>query len=200
MTILKARSMFAILAIVSMVLTVNPPSAMAHRLSVFAILEGDTVNGEAYFNDGTPAKGCPVFLKVNKDQTLVKGKTNEEGLFSLKVPSPMPNRFEVIVEGGAGHRGTTTIETSRKGNETVKDANAKTYKTEGISLQGVSEETIETAVRKVVREEIKPVIDELLKLNLELSKPGITEILGGIGYIVGLTGLALWIRGKKRHE
>lgn len=112
----------------------------------------------------------------------------------------MPNRLEVIVEGGAGHRGTTIIETSRKENETVKDANAKTYKTEGISLQGVSEEAIETAVRKVVREEIKPVIDELLKLNLELSKPGITEILGGIGYIVGLTCLALWIRGKKRHE
>jgi nickel transport protein len=58
---------------------------------------------------------------------------------------------------------------------------------------------LQALVQDAVRREVAPLKEELLHLNQRLSRPGLTEILGGLGYIVGLTGVALWAGGRRKH-
>jgi nickel transport protein len=60
---------------------------------------------------------------------------------------------------------------------------------------------LEQTLRRIVREETEPLKRLLSETNKQLSKPGLVEVIGGIGYIVGLVGIALWAgnRKMKRH-
>jgi nickel transport protein len=67
-------------------------------------------------------------------------------------------------------------------------------------MSGMTIEEIERAIRKVAKEELEPLKKEILRLNRQLAKPGITEIAGGIGYIAGLIGVALWALNRKERK
>ncbi len=41
---------------------------------------------------------------------------------------------------------------------------------------------------------------ELVALKQQLSEPGINEILGGIGYILGLFGVAFYVSARRREK
>ena len=59
--------------------------ASAHKLNVFAYMENNTLVGEAYFNDGAPARHSAIHVKNAKNNSLiVEGTTDEKqelGLF-----------------------------------------------------------------------------------------------------------------------
>jgi len=41
---------------------------------------------------------------------------------------------------------------------------------------------------------------ELAALRQDISKPGITEVVAGIGYIFGLAGVGLYVQSRKRRD
>jgi nickel transport protein len=57
---------------------------------------------------------------------------------------------------------------------------------------------LDQALRRIVREETEPLKRLLSRMNEQLSKPGPAEVIGGIGYIVGLVGIGLWAGNRKR--
>ena len=59
-------------------------------------------------------------------------------------------------------------------------------------------EAIRKVVEEVVEQKIQPV-KELLRAS-RLSGPSPTEIIGGIGYIVGIAGIIMYFRGRSRKE
>jgi len=174
------------------------PAALAHRLNVFALLEGNYVNGEAYFNDGSPAKSSKVLIKNREGDVLAEGKTDENGRFNLKLPQLPVEAVTVVVEGGVGHRGETTLEPPMGSKKfTATQVESKAF--EKSPVQSIPSEAIEEIIKNAVKEEMESIRSELIKMNMELSKPKVTEILGGIGYIVGLFGAALWVKGKNKN-
>ena len=48
-----------------------------------------------------------------------------------------------------------------------------------------------------LEEKLKPVIRELAKLR-EDKKPGVTEIIGGIGYILGIMGIVAYMKSRRK--
>lgn len=82
--------------------------ALAHRLNVFVLPEDGRVTGEAYFNDGAPAANCPVRLTDSDGAVLEEGRTDVKGAFTLALPET-DSPLTVVVEGGVGHRGETTL-------------------------------------------------------------------------------------------
>ena len=54
-----------------------------------------------------------------------------------------------------------------------------------------------TAVEAAVARQIRPLREELLATRDALR---LQDILGGLGYIFGLTGLALWWRSRRTRE
>ena len=54
-----------------------------------------------------------------------------------------------------------------------------------------------TAAMAALEMKLAALQEELLQLRRELASPRTPEILGGVGYIVGITGAALWALSKK---
>lgn len=173
--------------------------ALAHRLNVFVLPEGDRVTGEAYFNDGAPVQNSPIQLLDADDKVLHEGLTDGDGAFSLPVPEGVTD-LTVVVEGGMGHRGETHVTLSpRKESAPVATIPRPTSTVTGPTAAPVlSADDIEALVRKVVSREVAPLKEEILRLNQKLSRPGMTEIFGGLGYIVGLVGVTLWAGSRKK--
>ncbi|MEE4243283.1 MAG: hypothetical protein V2I36_17605 [Desulfopila sp.] len=53
---------------------------------------------------------------------------------------------------------------------------------------------------KKTQRELGRIKREIALLNQQLDKPGISEMLGGIGYIFGLFGLAAYVASRKKKD
>jgi nickel transport protein len=65
------------------------------------------------------------------------------------------------------------------------------------ALSGPEAKQIEAAVEKALDKKLKP----LFKMVAELRQTGptLTDVLGGIGYIIGLVGLAAYVRYRRKE-
>jgi len=63
--------------------------ALAHRVNVFAWVEGDMVFVECKYPDGTKVHEGVIRVLDSAGKELLSGKTNDKGEFSFKVPSRM---------------------------------------------------------------------------------------------------------------
>ncbi len=61
----------------------------------------------------------------------------------------------------------------------------------------VSSKEIERVVAKVLDRKLQPIKNILLKMQQEASRPGMTEIIGGIGYILGIMGIVLYFKSRQ---
>lgn len=187
--------------------TLCSTSALAHKVRVFAWQEGDTVFTEAKFSGGNPAKNVDVFIEDNSThQRLLSGKTDEKGNFSFTIPTPSPQSLQVIVDGGDGHRNswTHTLETENENLTVEKTAappatltkkNLQPTQPQGY-ISNLDMEKITALLETVIDKKLGPI-----KKTLAESKdkgPSLQDILGGIGYIFGLAGIAAYYKSKKQ--
>ena len=57
-----------------------------------------------------------------------------------------------------------------------------------------------TAQNKKISEEFRKIKREIAALREELSKPGLNEIFGGIGYILGFLGIIFYFQARKQSR
>jgi hypothetical protein len=53
---------------------------------------------------------------------------------------------------------------------------------------------------KAMQQDLHRLHREIALLTRDQGKPGLAEILGGIGYIIGLFGLATWFHSRNRND
>ncbi|SDX75668.1 nickel transport protein [Acetomicrobium thermoterrenum DSM 13490] len=200
MRVNRAPLFFAV--ILALFVIVYPATiAMAHKLNVFAYSEDSSILGEAYFNDGAPARNCEVLVKAEGDGSVVgRGWTDEDGKFSVDIDPSNRKIVTVVVDGGMGHLGRVNINLSSFDNSTdMSDSNS----TDKVPMEEeqienlvvtLDEKEIAFIVKSALRSEIEPLHAEIIQLRKELSKPGFNQIMGGVGYIFGLIGIALWFK------
>ncbi len=171
------RRVFVILIILAALL---PRGASAHGVGVFARVEGGTVHAEGRFG-GAPCRNCRVTVTDNETgETLARGLTDEEGMFSF--PLPQAAGLAIAIDAGTGHAGRFVLETP------------------GAASSGHMAETGDEVplTPAMLEEKLAPLRRELRRLRAAAERPGLTEVLGGIGYIVGLLGLAAYMRHRKK--
>lgn len=180
--------------------------ALAHRVNVFAYVEEDTVFTESYFNDGRKCVDSKIEVFDCDGNRLLEGKTNKAGEFSFKVP--MKTDLRIILTASMGHRAEYIVPASELPKSELQQIQ------QGILGAGIKKqkETIPAEVTQVDLEQIRSVIEDtldkklgpLMKLIAKSQEPkvSVTEVIGGIGYIFGLMGVAIYFknRGKKRRE
>jgi nickel transport protein len=83
-------------------LLVAPGLVLAHKVNVFAYVEGETVHTESYFPDGRPVAGGTIEVMDRHDTILLAGKTDDKGLFSF--PLPKKEDLTIVINAGMGHR------------------------------------------------------------------------------------------------
>ncbi|BCR06246.1 hypothetical protein DESUT3_33150 [Desulfuromonas versatilis] len=88
------------LALLSLLLVAG--TALAHKVNLFAYVEGGTVYTESYFPDGSRVGGGKVQVYDGQDSMLLEGTTDQEGLFSF--PVPKIDDLTIVIEAGMGHK------------------------------------------------------------------------------------------------
>jgi nickel transport protein len=197
-----------ILMILLLLITIGSFSAFdvhAHRVNIFAWVDGDTVHTQSKFGGGKMVNNGQISVFDPEGNLLVKGNTDENGEFSFDVPKKTSLRIEL--KAGMGHQSewivtAEEIEALQENNFVVSDPpedsnNVLEKRPELISETGLTKEDIEQAVEQAVEKKLKPVMQMLS--DLKDPGPKITDILGGIGYIIGLVGIGAYFKNSKKN-
>jgi len=190
--------------------------AFAHKVTIFAWVEGDTIYTQSKFSKGRKAKGALVTVFDTEGNRLLEGTTDEKGECSFKIPKKKTG-LKVVLKASMGHRAEWKIPV-----EEIAAAQASQNKTpEAGVISDITSPSNRTGSKAgaeqpisgstgLQREEIKRLIDESLdqKLSPIISMladsqdqdPGISEIMGGIGYIFGLVGVALYFANRRKTK
>ncbi|SDB40491.1 nickel transport protein [Desulfonatronum thiosulfatophilum] len=182
--------------------TANP--AMGHKLLLIAWVQGDQLMAEAAFGTGQFAAEMQIIVDdAVSGETLLTGTTDEQGYFETILPQEILRRgapLLVTASDGAGHVARQTIPaedlrpfiSEELTEKTVPAGDAKQHQP-GIS--GLDEALLQRLVQDAVRQEIAPLRRDILALSQ--TGPGIPEIIGGIGWIIGLASLGAWLLRRK---
>jgi nickel transport protein len=198
-----------------LVITFMAAPAYAHKVNMFAFVEGDRVVVQGYFSDGHKALNSRVQVFAPGGEKLVEGTTDKDGTFSFKVPQISDLR--ITLYAGMGHRTEYTLPQAelagvRLGGAAAgptKDAAAAPVADEaaapadtdaGAEASGgasVAPSELEGMVRKAVSESMLPVVRELSELKEARS---FSDIVGGIGFIVGIIGIFFYVKARKEFS
>ncbi|GBE06466.1 hypothetical protein BMS3Abin10_02116 [bacterium BMS3Abin10] len=186
-----------------------PTIAYAHKVSIYAYAEDGMVFSEGYFADGTRSRNSLIeVIDTKTGKKLLEGKTDNDGKFSFKIPKA--TSLKLILHASMGHQNDYTLDEEEVreaiGVSKAEDREQITESSPRLSeptsplpaTSEVSSSEIEAIVGKAIDSKLQPVIRILLKLQENSEKPGITEILGGIGYIMGLMGIVMYFKSRRR--
>ncbi len=204
------RKYFIKLSCLMLFLILSSGNALAHKVTVFAWVEGDTVLGETKFSGGKKAQNAEIIVWDLNGKELLRTKTNEKGEFSFPISEKTAMRIELIA--GMGHKAEWTIPLEDLG-ETIAATSARdegipapepaATPDSGQALQAagsMDQAQLESIVEKAVTRALNKKITPLTKMvaDLEQKGPSMNEILGGIGYIFGLMGVAMYFSSRKK--
>ena len=158
-------------------------SSFAHKLNVFAFVEGDMVNVEGYFSDGIPARNAKVTVTDKEGNLLYEGRANEKGQHQFK--SPGKQDLTIKINAGMGHVATYQL----GANETGKPMKS--------TASTASTSSSASDVQAAVAEAIKPLAREIDELK---QKTHTSDLVGGIGYILGIFGLYAFLKFRKESQ
>ena len=181
-------------------------SASAHKVMIFAWVEGDTVYTESKFSGGKRVNKGDVMVYDLKGNRLLKGKTNEQGGFSFKIPEK--TAIKIVLLAGMGHRAEWTVpleeiqgiasETSEITTNQSTIAKEPDKQTQSVSVTNLSPDDIQLAFEKALDKKLKPVMKKFAESREH--DPTIKDILGGIGYILGLVGVASYFHYRRKTK
>jgi len=204
------KVIFICLSIFSMM----PCTASAHRVNVFAWVDGDTIHVESKFSGGKKVNSGKVVVTGPQGVELLSGLTNDQGEYSFKVPKQSDLR--IILNAGQGHRGEWTVKASElqgvaaetgteaSAEKTVADKLKKAVPAESVNMEtagsdaGIKPQDLETVVESVLDRKLKPITTMLA--DLQQKGPGVRDIFAGIGYILGLVGIATYVHNRKKKD
>ncbi len=81
--------------------------SFAHRVNVFAWVEGEIIHTECYFQDGTAVHGGRLEVLDSNGEVVHSGVTDDEGVYSFRVPKV--DDLTIVLEASMGHRATFEI-------------------------------------------------------------------------------------------
>lgn len=174
--------------------------ARGHKVYLFAWVEGNTVYTESYFGGKKKAIGGLIKVFDSTGKKLLEGKTNEKGEFSFTIPEKTD--LKIVLEASMGHKAEFVLKADEIGGagkeETLtppqKEPHASTEQVKALDL-----DQIRAVVEEALDSRLKPIMKTLIKLQKEKG-PGVTEVLGGIGYILGLMGLVAYFKTRKKDH
>lgn len=183
-------------------------NALAHKVNVFAYAEDGMVHTESYFSDGRKVMDSTVeVFDAKNNKLLLTGKTDKNGEFSFNIPQATGLR--IVLTASMGHKNEYFLS-----EDEVRDAigiaklpeksppeRVETEKMEELpeTVTKVYGERLEALMEQVVEKKTAPIMKKLLKIEKQMQKPSLQDIIGGLGYIVGLMGIGIYFRYKRKH-
>ncbi len=144
-------------------------AAFTHSVSILAHWDGGEVHTDSYYADGKPIEEAHVAAQDMEGRVVFEGVTDRTGAFDF--PDPRLGDLRIVMTAPSGHRSETVL---RGGSD--EDPGGDPGK----------------VAEKVLERRLRSIQDSLQALQRKLDRPRLSEILGGIGWIIGLAGAYLW--------
>jgi nickel transport protein len=177
----------------------------AHKITVFAWAEGNTVYGQSKFGGGRKPKDATVIVTDQQGRELFKTQTDANGEFSFPIPQKTDLRIQLIA--GMGHQGEWLIAAEELGAPAAGSARTPPAATvESPAMPEHSDSHPITVDMQALQELIEAALDQklrpVLKKLTEAQARQVTlqDIIGGIGYILGLMGIAMYFKSRRRDR
>ncbi|MFA6009032.1 MAG: hypothetical protein WC799_03540 [Desulfobacteraceae bacterium] len=198
---------FTALAVIIGVMVFVPGKSLAHKVMVFGYVEDGKVKTISKFSGGKKVKGGKITVFDVDGARLLEGVTDDNGEFSFDIPSKKGIKIEL--EAAMGHKNVSEIPADQlgvpdaapsvgeKADETAGSSSSEVSTTEEIPAASDGQDTdLEARIEKVLDRKVMPLLQMMAEKE---DKPGFTDIVGGIGYIVGLMGLFLYMKSRKEN-
>ena len=171
-------------------------AAWPHALHMFLSADDTIISGDVYYSDGKPAVGATITITTPAGETN-EVTTGEDGLFSYTASAPGPHT--VVADSHDGHRVEQTVEVGEAQALAGVEATHDPPHGEGAAIAGAvaqpaSAIDVDPAIRAAVREEIRPLREDLNRFQ---NSARVRDIIAGIGYIVGVFGLFAWLKSRR---
>jgi nickel transport protein len=179
-------------ALVTLILSATP--AFAHKVILSLYPSGDVIEGELGFSNGDMAADQLVEVFDADGNKIGEATTDEDGYFTFAPVGPMDHIFRADL--GAGHVADVTMAaedlpaSAASGNSASADAGG-----EEPAGAAVAAAVDEEALAAMIRDEIRPLRREIASYK---EKNNLQTILGGIGYIVGLFGIGMYVAARRK--
>jgi nickel transport protein len=175
-------------------------------MHVLADVEGNTIRGEAYFSGRGKAKGVTIEVLAPGGRELGRTRTDDDGTFSFHAKYRCDHTIVAVT--GDGHRATCTLKADElpsdllplvgsTGPQGGTAAAAPAAQHAPAPSSAPSADQTARLVERVVRRQLRPIRRRIEEAE---ERVRLHDILGGIGYIVGATGLVLYFRSRSRRK
>lgn len=185
--------------------------AEAHRLKLFATVEGGVVHGYGFFIGGGRPSEAQLVIRDASGTELFRGPTGADGSFSF-TPA-VASDLDLSIDAGDGHAAETRISANRfPPNGTFSPigpasaaGGADTPKTipdkEPSPRLDASGQDLAMLVDRSVDRAVSRQITPLLEAYAEADgRARFNDVISGIAVIIGMAGLLLWGRARRRTD
>jgi hypothetical protein len=229
------RRAASLLALPLLALLLVPGTALAHKVNIFAYVDGKNIVTDCFFSKTDRVhNGLVTITDAQTGAVLATGTTDDKGALTLPVPAQAiasGHDLKLLLKAGEGHQSDTVIQasefaalktaapakpaTAAPAKAAVKAAKALPATGQPAVPAGPSSAAApalsEAELTRIVTQAVDQAVDQAVESRMAPVKrmlaasaekgPGATEIVGGIGYIVGLFGIAAFVasRRKDRH-
>jgi nickel transport protein len=87
--------------------------ALAHKVNIFAYVEGGNIYTECYFPDGKPVQNGRIEILNSEGIKVLEGATDSEGKFSAS--TPLEGDLKIVVHASMGHKSFFLLKNSQAG-------------------------------------------------------------------------------------
>lgn len=189
-------------ALVIVLAAVSP--AAAHKLKVFAAVEGQAVRGYAFFIGGGRPEGSAWVAKDAAGARIADGTTDAQGRFAFDLPAAVSGDVTVTVDTHEAHIASVRLAAARLRGAAAAPAAPGTPASAAPAVPATAapaagaardDAQLATLVSAAVQREVEPLLERIEVMDARLR---FTDILSGLFLIIGLAGIGLWARGRRR--
>ena len=174
-----------------------PCAALAHRVNIFAWVEGGDILVECGFKRSNPARNSEIAVFDAIDgRTLLTTRTDDDGRCRFPIPiAAREHGLRIRVNAGEGHQNEWNMSPREFGAPDPFPSAAPLPEAKAPAPSvGVTAEEIRAIVDTSLEAKLAP-----LRAALALrEEPSLADIIGGLGWILGLTGIALHLTGRRK--
>jgi nickel transport protein len=168
--------------------------AEAHSIFIFAYPENSRICTNSYFGGKAKVRGGLVSMATASGEVLAKAQTDERGQACFEPPAL---REDLIfkVEAGGGHQAEFRLPASGPGTGDSFESEPEPNKTEAgespsVCAGGLTSDDLQRA--------LSPIRLKLAEMEShQKSRVNLKDVVGGLGWIIGLAGAAFWAAGRK---
>jgi len=173
-------------------------SASAHLLKIFAYSqpigsdqEALQVRGKVYFAGGAPVANLSLKVVDSNGKITAKPSTDPQGKFAFSL---IAGNYQIIADSLDGHVANWQLKAPIQRPKPTAQGAAPVVDDAADRSNLFSKQQLQSVIAEQLALQIQPLTEQLNSLE---EKARFQDILGALGYIFGLYGLAIWWQQRK---